>query len=466
MLKKSRAKGGHNRSADHQAIFPLPPARDPDSRAEGQSALADKASGLMPDAREPNAAGSDGQSTAAAKAMLCVPPSPQHPADPRIQDIMVLARERTYWLQMRLRNTARLAAELRRWLQPTRGQEEEWDADTKSAALAVVRDAVAIAKRRLENSAREMFGKKPLKAVEPDPAHQMLLALSFVQKTAQSLAEWELEEEAVLGRMKAIAASMAIGAHVETNAELFKGFSAAGLAVLVGHAGDFRNYPKKGHLWKRFGLAPYQKDGVTRAGSSWGRLGGLSKEDWIVLGYKRSRLGDIFGKITQPLLYAQWRTTGAIGPYGEAYGRYKARQKELNEACAFAAEAERQAASAKKAGRKPQKALLEGKLPDSQINARALRYMTKRLITDLWRAWRRMGQSTGASRDAKERVPTAAEPFEREASDWLPLSEASAVVPTAQSEFGEDVVITGMHESARFELPASPNPIQPEVSPR
>lgn len=311
--------------------------------------------------------------------------TPRHSDDPRIQDIMALARERTYWLQMRLRNTARIAAEMRRYLQPIRSQEETWADETKTKALEMVATEVELSKRELVNAKRTMSGKKLLKTTGEHTTIGPLLL------TAVSLAEWEIREDEILERMCELAASLDIAPFVDSPDR--KGFTFTGLSILVGHAGHPLDYPKKGHLWKRLGLAPYQKDNVTRAGSTWGRVGGLRKEDWILLGYKRSRLGDIFGKITQPLLYAQWRSTGPIGPYGAAYGAYKLRQKELNEAGMFLPEAERQAAAARKAGKKPQKALLEGKLSDSQINARALRYMTKKLVADLWGAWRLVGKT-------------------------------------------------------------------------
>jgi len=369
--------------------------------------------------------GAAGQREVAAKASLAVPAPPRFSDDPRIQDIMALARDRAYWMQMRLRNTAHLAARIRTELQPTRGQEETWAEETKSAALKIAHEAVAHQKRKLENVAREEIGLKPRKDV-PEPEHP-IGRLSFVLKTALSLAQWELEEEKTLAEMENIAATLPVAAFV--NAPERKGFTLAGLAVIIGHAGHPLDYPKKGHLWKRLGLAPFSKNGTTRAGSTWGRCGGLEKDDWIELGYKRSRLGDLFGKITQPLLYAQWRSTGAIGPYGEAYGRYKARQKELNESGAFAEEAARQVASAKKAGRKPQKALTEGKLSDGQINARALRYMTKKLISDLWSEWRRMDQKFHGEKPMAGLSPAAAS-LEGKAISRLSATQATSVVPT------------------------------------
>lgn len=438
-------------------------AREPNSRADGQDRCAnDMAAGMVPEAREPKAARDDGQKVRADKAMHRLPSSPQHSAeesgqclhadkarvelpipprfsnDPSIQDIIAEARNRTYWMNMRLRNTARVAAELRRFIQPTRGQEDEWSEDTKKLALAIVHEAVEAVHHAKKSAMLEMAGKKA-RARIPKLDHP-LLQNPIAYGSAIALADYESREDESLARMVDVVSGLPIASFVNDRC---KGFSLAGLAVLIGHAGDFRDYPKKGHLWKRLGLAPFSKDGVTRAGSTWGRLGGLSAGDWTELGYKRSRLGDIFGKIVQPLFRAQWQTPGnddagekipacAQGRYGEVFGRYKARQKALNESGAFAAEAERQVAAAKKGGRKPQKALLEGKLPDSQINSRALRRMAQKLVADLLFEWRRLDHGKNADK-AKKRLSTAAESIEGKANKRLPHDAAKIGVPDPQS---------------------------------
>jgi hypothetical protein len=405
----------------------VPSIPNPIADGEGPRNVADKANTYMPPVSEPLAE-KLGHATPADSAKCRVPAS-QHSSDPRIQDIMALARERAYWMQMRLRNTARLAAEIRRHLQPARGQEEEWSEETKSEALKFVSEAVKRAIHEIESQAKVLAGKAP-RARKSDMDHPLLEA-QFVKITARSLAEYELTEDAVLAKMVDAASTFPIAQWVDSPER--KGFTLAGLAIIIGHVGHPLDYPKKGHLWKRLGLAPYQKDGVTRAGSSWGKFGGLGKEDWIALGYKKQRLGDIFGKITTPLRYAQWRGVDTVLPYGLAYGKYKAGQIEKNEAGLFAEEAALQAASAKKAGIKPRKELLEGKLTAMAIERRALRYMTKKLIADLWFAWRRLDQSLSADK-ARSDVSTAAESIEGEAISRLPY-EAIVVVPNPQSPF-------------------------------
>lgn len=439
--KKSRAKGGQGLSAD-KAKGSLPPdAREPNSRAEGHVSVADEAKTEMPDARESNAAGSEGHGKHADKAIASVPASPpRFSDDPRIRTIQGMARVRGFWMDMRLRNTARVAAKIRGHIQPDRAQDEEWSNDTKALALAIVGEAV----EAFQHSQKSIGKKTRARKAKLEHA---LLEHPYVQGMAPSLADYEAKEDAALAQMEEVFGELEICGYLEANKAQFKGFSRAGGAVLTGHAGDFRDYPKKGHLWRRLGLAPFTKDGVTRAGSTWGKLGGLSAEDWTEFGYKRSRLGDIFGKIVNPLFKAQWqspdagkkipkeqrRPACAKGYYGEVFGRYKARQIELNETGAFAAEVEQQIAGAKKKkGKKPQKALLEGKLPASQINSRALRRMAQKLVSDLWSEWRRLDHGISADK-ANPAVSTAAKSIEGKAKVRVPHVAATDALPTPQS---------------------------------
>lgn len=57
-------------------------------------------------------------------------------------------------------------------------------------------------------------------------------------------------------------------------------FGDLGLATIVGIAGNLSNFEKDGQLRKRCGLAPFVKDGVAKACSTWRMKGGLESEDW------------------------------------------------------------------------------------------------------------------------------------------------------------------------------------------
>jgi hypothetical protein len=156
-----------------------------------------------------------------------------------------------------------------------------------------------------------------------------------------------------------------------------KGFAELGLAVIVGETGNFsedlphaEGYANPAKVWKRLGLAVM--DG-RRQGSPGD---GATKDDWIRHGYNPSRRAEVWALCSDAMFRNVWRgdkdedgknpkKTGKpvaipahpISPYGEAYGE----RKEWD--------------------------LARGWTPGHADND-ARRYMTKRLVRDLWRAWR------------------------------------------------------------------------------
>lgn len=125
------------------------------------------------------------------------------------------------------------------------------------------------------------------------------------------------------------------------------GFGAVGLGMIVGEAGDLAAYANPGKLWKRFGLAPV----MGRAPSTWRSKGGLSADDWTAVGYSPKRRSIMF-QIGDSLLKKQ-------SPYRELYLARKTVEAE--------------------------------KAPEGTKmlwHRRAQRYAEKRLLRDLWRAWR------------------------------------------------------------------------------
>lgn len=139
------------------------------------------------------------------------------------------------------------------------------------------------------------------------------------------------------------------------------GLGPRGLAVIVGAAGDLGNYANPGKLWKRFGLAPYKG----RAASTWRRRGGLSADDWTAVGFSPRRLGQLYGVVTVPVFMHK-----AKGVYGLVYAEAKARydQRVIATAPLPMTDAE--------------------KWVPARADMAARRYMTKRLLRDLWSAWR------------------------------------------------------------------------------
>lgn len=126
-----------------------------------------------------------------------------------------------------------------------------------------------------------------------------------------------------------------------------RGFGAVSFAVIVGEAGDLALYANPGKLWKRMGLAVF--NGV--------RQGGLSKsasaDEWIAHGYNRQRRSRMF-------VIGDCMIKSNRGDYRRHYDERKAYE------------------IARDPDMKPIKA-----------HRRAQRYMEKRLLKDLWQAWRR-----------------------------------------------------------------------------
>jgi hypothetical protein len=158
-----------------------------------------------------------------------------------------------------------------------------------------------------------------------------------------------------------------------------RGCGARSLAVIVGEAGDLSNYPKKGHLWKRMGVAVVGDV----------RQGGLSKNApaaaWIEHGYNRQRRSRMW-TIGDSMLKAQ-------GPYREIYLARKDYERQQAEAAGLTV-----APSAK-----IPKARAAEFMSDGHIHRRAQRYMEKQFLRDLWVAWRRAVQEM--SDRTRPRVP-------------------------------------------------------------
>lgn len=126
-----------------------------------------------------------------------------------------------------------------------------------------------------------------------------------------------------------------------------RGLGDLSVAIIIGEAGDLAGYSNPGKLWKRFGLAVF-------SGVAQGRKAeGMTAQDWVERGYAPSRrsamwvIGDCIIKSNRD------------GEYRKVYIERKAY------------EAERDPAMSK-----------------MHAHRRAQRYMEKRLLRDLWQAWR------------------------------------------------------------------------------
>jgi len=134
-----------------------------------------------------------------------------------------------------------------------------------------------------------------------------------------------------------------------------RGCSFLGLATVIGEAGNLSVYSEPGKLWKRMGLAPYEKNGVTRAMGQWMRhKADLTKKEWEKAGYCPRRRASMF--VIGMAIKMQ-----KSGTYREIYDQEKAKKVE------------------QKKGDK--------EWPPIRLDRHAQRYMEKRLLGDLWKQW-------------------------------------------------------------------------------
>lgn len=192
------------------------------------------------------------------------------------------------------------------------------------------------------------------------------------------------------------------------------GLGIKAFAIVISETGDLAKYPKKGHLWKRIGLAPFASAGEVKACSSWRKSGGLSAEEWIAAGYRPQRLAEIYACVAIPMAQGKQleaaKKSGTeygrpLGPYGEIY----VRRRELT------------------AQRYPE-------WTRAHARADALRIMSKRVIRDLWRAWRdEVKTAHRLPETATQQVPTP-QPSETEADRQLPKMATPSLPRSRPSE--------------------------------
>lgn len=141
---------------------------------------------------------------------------------------------------------------------------------------------------------------------------------------------------------------------VSTFVDKVKGFGHLGLAATVGEIGDFMAYDKElDGIYKRAGLAVIEGE----------RQRKHSNKDMAILhGYSPSRHA-VFWTIGDSLLKAQGKEENA-GPYRQLYDTRKSMERERVET-------------------------------DGHAHNRALRYMTKRLIKDLYIEWKGVSDDQG-----------------------------------------------------------------------
>lgn len=264
-----------------------------------------------------------------------------------IAEIKYWHRARNFAMEARKRNDLQLGAQLRTFMGWSlfKPAEERKQIETQARTLIATGEA--------------LLKDKPTGAEDTDDYRTYALVIESALAARDPYAKMEAIAVKEMERLaKLLPVWDAFGADV-------KGFGARSLAVIVGEAGDLSGYPKKGHLWKRMGLAVI--DGT--------RQGGLRKtasaEAWIEHGYNRKRRSYMF--VIGDVLVKQ---TGGV--YRQVYLDRKEYERE---------QAVARGLTVAPAAKIPKKDA-DKYISDGHIHHRAQRYMEKRLLKDLWQAWR------------------------------------------------------------------------------
>lgn len=181
-----------------------------------------------------------------------------------IEEIRYWHRSRNFAMEQRKRADLALGAFLRVQL--------GWSQDLPDADRTRIKQQ---AKELVKIGEAELKGK-PLDVDEPayDEWHNLITAAIL------SRGPFDDVEKRSVKAMTQLAESLPAW---ESFGKDIRGFGPISLAVIVGEAGDLSGYPKKGHLWKRMGVAVM---GDVRQG---GLRKGAPKEQWTEHGYSRQR---------------------------------------------------------------------------------------------------------------------------------------------------------------------------------
>jgi len=196
-----------------------------------------------------------------------------------------------------------------------------------------------------------MLGKRE----HPDAA----VAYANAQGLLEARSALAPRRKAIEAEMTALARELPVAPWVDG----VRGFGLLGLASIIGEAGDLANYPNPAKLWKRLGL------GLVGAERQQRKSGDAALEH----GYSPSRRAVVW-TIGDSLFRAN-------GPYADL-----CRERKDHERAKAAAEGLTVVPSA----RIPKGRQAEYR-SDGHIHARAKRWMEKRLVRDLWHAWRDYG---------------------------------------------------------------------------
>lgn len=278
--------------------------------------------------------------------------------------IQGLHRERCFWMDERKRSDLTLGAYLRTqlgWsLQKPKAEREAIRAQAAAVIDAGERHVKAWEKAKAAAAKGKVPTNLPVMPLELKPwAHVVVPKIEIRRKTDEL-------EAAATKAMSALAATLPCAEW----ADEVRGFGMLGLAIIVGEAGDLALYPKKGHLWKRMGVA-CGEDGTRQGVVDKGITGDARKAAWIEQRYSPVRRSRLYTVGVSLIMAGE-------SPYRQVYLDRKKYEALKAEAAGLIV-----APSAKiPASRKAQYRSL------GHIDNRARRYVEKRLLRDLWNAWR------------------------------------------------------------------------------
>lgn len=251
-----------------------------------------------------------------------------------IEEIVMWHRQRCFFMEQRKRGHLSLAS----WLRTSLG----WSPVLPDKERKAIRDQALDLVKTGREHAKSLKAGKEFDCDEPDYQRFETFILAALAGDQHA----EVNERIAEKNMVRLAMTLPVW---DAWAKDVHGFGAKGLAVIVGEAGDLSEYATHSKLWKRMGVAVM--DGVRQGGLS----KGAAKEEWIAHGYNRQRRSRLF-TIGDSIIKA----TRQANPYRELY----LSRKDVERA----------------------------KLPEAtpmHVHRRAQRYMEKRLLRDLWKAWRR-----------------------------------------------------------------------------
>lgn len=310
-------------------------------------------------------------------------------------------RERCYWMEQRKRSDLSLGAHLR----TTMGWSKTLPAGERKKISARAKEVIETAERLLkaEDAAHKRHEKALLNAAEKKKPIPQFTPRKEVK--GEHSADFQRYRHIAVPTVRARFHYDALEKDAtEQCAQLMQQLgpiaqwwsanvfatSLGSLAMILGEAGDLGKYSTHSKLWKRMGLAFMTEDGVRQGGLR----KGAKKEDWIRHGYnarRRSRM---------------WVVGASLIKQGGRYKTiYERRKQYETQKC------EEKGILIVPSARRPKKGDNAQYMTEGYRHNRSQRYMEKKLLRDLWNAWRRamMESPTTANKtkaDATQRVAT------------------------------------------------------------